>query len=164
MTLSRFTIHVSDDVLTDLRRRLTHSRFTEPSDAEPWKAGVDPSYLRGLMSYWADGFDWRSREASLNRYPQFTAEVAGCRVHFVRVPGVRADGAPPPLPLILTHGWPSAFVEMLPLVPALTDPVRHGGDPADAFDVVVPSLPGFLFSSLPAARRRARGSPDSGPS
>jgi pimeloyl-ACP methyl ester carboxylesterase len=149
VTLSPFTVAVPDETLSDLRQRLTRSRFAEPSAVEPWAAGVDPSYLRELVAYWIDGFDWRAREAELNRHPQFVADVAGCRVHFVRALGARTDDAPPPLPLILTHGWPSAFVEMLPLVPLLTDPARFGGEAADAFDVIVPSLPGFGFSGLP---------------
>jgi pimeloyl-ACP methyl ester carboxylesterase len=150
MTLTRFTIDVPDDVLADLRQRLERTRFTDSSDPRPWSAGVDPSYLRKLLGYWADGFDWRAREAELNRFPQFLADVDGCRVHFVHARGDRSDGNPAPLPLILTHGWPSAFTEMLPLIGLLTEPARHGADPADAFDVVVPSLPGFLYSDVPA--------------
>jgi pimeloyl-ACP methyl ester carboxylesterase len=149
MTLDRFTIDVPDEVLADLRLRLGRTRFTDPSDLPAWSAGVDPSYLRELLAYWATEFDWRDREAALNRFPQFLAEVGGRRVHFVHALGVRSADGPAPLPLILTHGWPSAFVEMLPLVPLLTDPARHGADPADAFDVIVPSLPGFLYSNLP---------------
>lgn len=149
MTLDRFTIDVPDEVLADLRQRLSRTRFTDPSEVTPWAAGVDPPYLRELLAYWAQEFDWRGREAALNRFPQFLAEVGGRRVHFLHALGVRRDGEPEPVPLILTHGWPSAFTEMLPLIPLLTDPAGHGGDPADAFDVVVPSLPGFLYSDLP---------------
>jgi pimeloyl-ACP methyl ester carboxylesterase len=146
MSVSSFRIDVSDDVLADLRTRIRRTRFTSASGSEPWAAGADPAYLRSLLDRWAGGFDWREAEAKLNRLPHHLADLGGQRIHFVHV---RAAGDRPALPLILTHGWPSSFVEMLPLVPLLTDPARFGGDPADAFDVVIPSLPGFLFSDLP---------------
>ncbi|WP_262286821.1 epoxide hydrolase family protein [Micromonospora sp. MA102] len=149
MTFSPFRIDVSDEVLDDLRARLARSRFTDRSGDQPWQAGTDPDYLRHLLSYWLDGFDWRAREAELNALPHYQAQIGGRRMHFLHVRGTRPEGAPAPLPLILGHGWPSSFVEMLPLVDRLTNPARHGGDPADAFDVVVPSLPGFLYSELP---------------
>ncbi|MEW2331538.1 epoxide hydrolase N-terminal domain-containing protein [Micromonospora chersina] len=149
MTFSPFRIDVSDEVLDDLRARLARTRFTDRSGDQPWQAGTDPDYLRNLVSYWADGFDWRAREAELNALPQYQAQIGGRRTHFLRVPGARPADAPAPLPLILSHGWPSSFVEMLPLVDRLTNPAKYGCDPADAFDVVVPSLPGFLYSELP---------------
>src|SRR5580698_9759542 len=145
MTVTPFQIHVSDDVLADLRARLTRTLFTSPSDSAYWAAGTDPGYLRDLVAYWADGFDWRAAEAALNAVPQFTAEVAGRTVHFAHLRGRRAEGGPAPLPLVLSHGWPGSFIEMLRVAPLLTDP----DDPADAFDVVIPSLPGFLYSDLP---------------
>jgi pimeloyl-ACP methyl ester carboxylesterase len=146
MSVSRFRIDVSDDVLADLRTRIRRTRFTTASDPRPWAAGTDPGYLRSLLEYWGGSFDWRKAERSLNLLPHYLADVSGGqRVHFVHVPAAGGGG----LPLVLTHGWPSSFVEMLPLVPLLTDPARHGGDPADAFDVIIPSLPGFLFSDLP---------------
>lgn len=146
MSVSPFRVEVPGEVLADLRDRLRRTRYAAPSDATPWAAGTDPSYLRSLVGEWA-GFDWRTAEDRLNRLPHFVADVAGRRVHFLHV---RAASGAPALPLVLTHGWPSSFVEMLPLVPLLTDPARHGGDPADAFDVVIPSLPGFLFSDPPS--------------
>ena len=149
MTFSPFRIDVSDEVLDDLRARLARTRFTDRSGDQPWQAGADPDYLRELLSYWLDGFDWRAREAELNALPHYQAQIGGRRMHFLRVPGARAAGAPAPLPLILSHGWPSSFVEMLPLVDRLTNPTKYGSDPAHAFDVVVPSLPGFLYSQLP---------------
>ncbi|GAA4485924.1 epoxide hydrolase [Actinoallomurus oryzae] len=149
MSVSPFRVDVSDDVLADLRDRIRRTRFTPASSPEPWAAGTDPDYLRSLLEHWADGFDWRKAEEELNRLPHHRADLGGQRIHFVHV---RAAGGRPALPLILTHGWPSSFVEMLPLVPLLTDPARFGGDPADAFDVVIPSLPGFLFSDLPPGR------------
>jgi pimeloyl-ACP methyl ester carboxylesterase len=141
-----FQIAVPDDALEDLQMRLSRTLFTTASGTSSWAAGTDPGYLRELVGYWAAGFDWRAAEGRLNAYPQYTAEVAGRRVHFVHLRGKRAEGAPAPLPLVLTHGWPSSFTEMLHLARLLTDPASYGGDPADAFDVVVPSLPGFLYS------------------
>jgi pimeloyl-ACP methyl ester carboxylesterase len=152
-----FRIFVADDVLDDLRARLARTRFTAASDSTYWAAGTDPGYLRELVAYWADGFDWRAAEARLNAYPQYTAEVAGRQVHFVHLRGNGARDAPAPLPLILTHGWPSSFVEMLRAAPLLADPASHGADPADAFDVVIPSLPGFLYSQLPPGPFTRRG-------
>ncbi|MET7862385.1 epoxide hydrolase family protein [Micromonospora taraxaci] len=145
MSVSSFRIDVSDAVLDDLRARLARTRFTDRSGTQPWQGGVDPDYLRDLVSYWHDGFDWRAREAELNAYPQHLALVGGRKLHFLHVRAARPAGAPAPLPLILSHGWPSSFVEMLPLVDRLTDPDRPGGP----FDVVVPSLPGFGFSEAP---------------
>jgi len=149
MTFSPFHIEIADEVLDDLRSRLHRTRFTSRSGDPAWRAGTDPDYLRDLVAYWADGFDWRSREAELNTRPQYLAQIDGQRLHFLHVPGKRPAGVPAPPPLILSHGWPSSFVEMQPLVDRLTRPAHHGGDPADAFDVVVPSLPGFLYSELP---------------
>lgn len=157
MTAERFRISVSDDVLQDLRERLHRTLFTTASDTNSWAAGTDPAQLRELVAHWADGFDWRKAETALNAYPHHIAEVAGRPVHFVHIRGRRAEGAPAPLPLIMTHGWPSSFVEMLRAAERLADPAAYGGDPADAFDVIVPSLPGFLYSALPDApftRRR----------
>jgi pimeloyl-ACP methyl ester carboxylesterase len=157
VTPEPFQICVSDDVLTDLRARLARSRFAAASDTTYWAAGTDPGYLRELVTYWAAGFDWRAAETALNAFPHCVAEVAGQRVHFVHIRGRRAPGAPAPLPLILTHGWPSSFVEMLAVAGLLADPAASGGDPADAFDVVIPSLPGFLYSELPARPFTRRG-------
>ncbi len=113
---------------------------------QDWSDGTDLTYLRELITYWRDAFDWRAQEARLNAFPQFLVSVGGYDVHVVHVRG----NGPSPLPLILSHGWPGSFVEMLDLVPRLTDPQRFGGDPRDAFDVVVPSLPGYGFSERPA--------------
>ncbi|WP_433417833.1 epoxide hydrolase family protein [Microtetraspora malaysiensis] len=157
MTAKPFQISVSDDVLNDLRARLARTLFTAASDTTYWAAGTDPGYLRELVTYWADGFDWRAAETALNAYPHHIAEIAGQQVHFVHLRGRGAEGAPAPLPLILTHGWPSSFVEMLRVAELLADPAGHGGDPADAFDVVIPSLPGFLYSELPQGPFTRRG-------
>jgi pimeloyl-ACP methyl ester carboxylesterase len=149
MTARSFRIRVPDDVLNDLRMRLARTRFTAASDPAFWAAGTDPGYLRELVTYWADGFDWRAAERALNTYPHYVAEVAGRRVHFVHLRAAASEGGPCPLPLIMTHGWPSSFVEMLQAGRLLADPASVGRDRADAFDVVIPSLPGFLYSELP---------------
>ena len=148
MDIQPFTIEVADDVLADLRRRLTATRWPDEVDDAGWDYGTNLTYLKGLVAYWRDGFDWRAQEATLNQYAQYRANVDGVGVHFVHERG----RGPHPLPLIITHGWPSSFAQMLKIVPLLTDPARYGGDPADAFDVVVPSLPGFGFSDRPRER------------
>src|ERR1700722_17508539 len=115
MTATPFQIRVPEETLSDLRQRLRRTAFTGASDPVAWKAGTDPGYLRGLVAYWADGFDWRAAESALNAYPHFTAEVAGRRVHFVHLRAQGGEGGPAAMPLILTHGWPSSFVELMPL-------------------------------------------------
>jgi pimeloyl-ACP methyl ester carboxylesterase len=129
-----FTVHVPDAELDDLRERITRTRWPQPAPGAPWSQGVELDYLRDLLAYWADGFDWRARECELNRYQHRVAEVDGVQIHFVhhRAPG---GGTP----LILTHGWPSTFAELLGLVDRL----------GDRFDLVVPSLPGYAFSRRP---------------
>ncbi|NUT36519.1 MAG: epoxide hydrolase [Hamadaea sp.] len=138
-----FAIDVPESVLADLRERLHRTRLPKAAPGEPWAAGTDPGYLGELVAYWRDEFDWRAAERRLNAYPQIMLEVNGTDVHAVHVRGERDDA----LPIVLTHGWPSTFAELLPLVPLLTEPSHHGGDPADAFHVVVPDLPGFGFSA-----------------
>ena len=138
-----FTIHIPDEVLQDLSHRLERTRLPRDSRGPAWSEGVDRDFLRDLVRYWSDGFDWRAHERALNRVPHFRADVEDVRLHFVHERG----RGPDPLPLLLTHGWPSTFYELLPLIPLLTNPGGHGGDPADAFDVVIPSLPGYAFSA-----------------
>jgi pimeloyl-ACP methyl ester carboxylesterase len=140
-----YLIDVTEEVLTDLRSRLAHTRWPAPLPHTGWTAGTDLGYLREFVEYWLGEFDWQARQRYLNSFPQFTAAVDGMRIHFIHQRGV----GPNPFPLVITHGWPSCFAEMLKLVPLLTDPAAHGGDPADAFDVVVPSLPGYGFSDRP---------------
>jgi pimeloyl-ACP methyl ester carboxylesterase len=130
-----FTIAVPDEVLTDLRERLERTRWPERAPGEPWRQGTDLDYLRELTAYWADGFDWRARERELNELPHFHATVDGVRIHFIHERSPSGNG----IPLILTHGWPSSFVELLALVPLLRD----------EFDLVIPSLPGYGFSERP---------------
>ncbi len=136
---------MDQEVLSDLRARILNTRWPDPAPGAPWGQGTDLGYLRGMLAYWADGFDWRARERELNGFAHFRVELDGVRIHFVHERAAHGRG----IPLILTHGWPSTFVEMLPLVPLLTDPGAHGID-GPAFDVVIPSLPGYGFSGRPA--------------
>jgi hypothetical protein len=138
-----FTIDVAQEVLDDLSERLERGRWPRDSRGPAWSEGADCDFLRHLVAYWRDGFDWRAQERALNRLAHFCADVEDVRLHFVHERG----RGPDPLPLILSHGWPSAFYEPVPLIALLTDPGGHGGDPADAFDVVISSLPGYGFSA-----------------
>ncbi len=138
-----FRIEVAQDALDDLRARLTNTRWPAASRVDGWSRGVPVEYLKTLADYWANGFDWRAQEAALNEIPQFLTDIDGQRVHFFHVRSPEPDA----LPLILTHGWPSSPVEFVKLIGPLTDPRAHGGDPADAFHVVMPSLPGYGFSN-----------------
>ena len=113
--------------------------------------GTDLAYLRSLVDYWRDGFDWRAQEAQLNALPQFTVAVGGIQLHFLHVPGI----GPSPMPLVVSHGWPGSVLEFHKLIPLLTDPARHGGDAADAFTVIAPSLPGLPSRSTPGQPRFA---------
>ncbi|MFY1669831.1 epoxide hydrolase family protein [Plantactinospora sp. WMMB334] len=140
--LEPFTLHVSEPELEDLRRRLRHTRWPTPIPAPGWTAGTEPETMARLLRYWADRFDWRIQEAAVNAVPQFTVPVGGARIHLVRL---RGEGGRP-MPILLTHGWPSTFLELTRLGDRLANPSRYGGDPADSFDVVIPSLPGFAFS------------------
>ncbi len=145
MRAEPFTVRVSEEVLADLRARIGNTRWPEAAPGAPWEQGTDLGYLRGLMAYWADGFDWRAQERWLNRFGQFRTEIEGTGVHFVHERARSGRG----IPLILTNGWPSCFAEFLPAVPWLTDPAAHGIS-GPGFDVVIPSLPGYGFSGRPA--------------
>jgi pimeloyl-ACP methyl ester carboxylesterase len=139
-----FTIDVPDEVLADLRDRLARTRWPDDPTGAPWAQGTDPAYLRRLVERWAAGYDWRAEERRLNGFAHHRAGLDGATVHFVHATAARGPG----IPLLLTHGWPSTFAEYLPLVPLLTDPAAHGLD-GPAFDVVIPSLPGYGFSPRP---------------
>lgn len=141
-----FTISVSDYVLDDLRNRLANSRFLDPLPYEGWRAGVDLAYLKDLADYWRNDFDWSKQERFLNSFPQFTASIEGQTIHYVHLRGK----GPNPMPIVMTHGWPSSFFELLKIAPLLADPAAHGADAQDSFDVVIPSLPGYTFSSQPS--------------
>jgi pimeloyl-ACP methyl ester carboxylesterase len=138
-----FTIHIPDADLDDLRARLERTRWPQALPGVGWERGVPVDYLRGLADYWANGFDWRAQERRLNAIPQFTTTIDGQQIHFLHVRSPEPDA----LPLVMTHGWPSSPVEFLDVIGPLTDPRAHGGDPADAFDLVIPSLPGYGFST-----------------
>ena len=137
-----FEIHVDDAVLDDLRDRLARTRFAPDLDGAGWEYGVPPGYLRELTEYWRHEYDWRAHEAGLNALEHFATRIDDQTIHFVHARSHRRDA----VPLLLTHGWPGSIVEFLDVIPRLTDPEAWGGDPGDAFHVVVPSLPGYGFS------------------
>nr|CAH60146.1 IssA protein [Streptomyces tenjimariensis] len=139
-----FTIAVDDAVLSDLTTRLERTRWPSPAPGAPWSQGADLGYLREIVTYWTEKFDWRAQERRLNTFAHHRTEIEDTRIHFVHHRAAHGEG----IPLILTHGWPSTFAELLPLVPLLTDPGAHGIE-GPAFDVVIPSLPGYCFSSRP---------------
>ena len=147
--LEPFALHVADDAIADLRARLARTRFPDQAPGAPWAYGSDVAYMQELVSYWRTDFDWRAQEARLNALPQYKSPLHGIDVHFLHVPGVGPD----PCPLLLAHGWPGSVFEFLELIPRLADPARFGGDPADAFTVVAPSLPGFGLSFAPGQPR-----------
>jgi microsomal epoxide hydrolase len=140
---------VSEEVLADLRERLARTRWPDEAPGSGWRYGSDLAYLRDVCVYWRERYDWRAHEARLNAFRQFTVPLAGIDAHFIHEPGV----GPNPLPLLLSHGWPGSVWEFNQLIPRLTDPARYGGDPADAFTVVAPSLPGYGFSYRPGQPR-----------
>ncbi|WP_435156319.1 epoxide hydrolase family protein [Amycolatopsis sacchari] len=147
MTPQPFTRRTSEEELSDLRARLRATRWPDAPEDAGWTLGADVAYLRELAGYWADGFDWAAREAELAALPRFRVRLGGLGIHFVHARAVAPAG--PALPLVLAHGWPDSFWRYTKVIPLLTDPGAHGGDPADAFDVVVPDMPGFGYSDHP---------------
>jgi len=145
MSVKQFTIQIKQEVLDDLNYRLDHFRWPDQLKDAGWERGTEIDYLRSLVSYWRNQFDWRKEESELNCLSQFHCDVDGIDVHFVHERGK----GPNPLPIILTHGWPDSFIRYQKIIPFLTDPARYGGDPEDSFDVIIPSLPGFGFSGRP---------------
>src|SRR5918993_2065888 len=137
-----FRVEVAQAELDDLRERLGRTRWPVEPGGVGWSRGVPVRYLRGLAEYWRTGYDWREHEERLNQLPQFTTTIDGAGLHFIHVRSPEAEATP----LLLIHGWPGSIVEFQELVGPLTDPAAHGGDPGDAFHVVIPSLPGFGFS------------------
>ncbi len=144
-----FRLHIPDEAIDDLRTRLQRTRFPDQTPGAPWAYGTDLAYLSQLVAYWASDFDWRAQEARLNAFPQFKVPLHGIDVHFLHVEGQ----GPKPYPLLLSHGWPGSVFEFLDIIPRLTDPARFGGDPADAFTVIAPSLPGYGLSFAPGQPR-----------
>ena len=140
--VERFEIRVEESVLEDLRRRLALTRFPDQIEGTSWEYGCPVDYLRELVEYWRDKYDWRAQEARLARLPHFRTRIDGQSIHFVHARSQHTDA----LPLLLVHGWPGSIVEFLDVVPRLTDPTTHGGESRDAFHVIAPSLPGYGFS------------------
>ncbi len=137
-----FRIDIPDAALEDLRDRLARTRWPDELPGAGWAYGVPLGYLRELAEYWRAGYDWRAQEARLNQFPQFITTIDGARVHFLHV----RSPEPQALPVVITHGWPGSVAEFLDVIGPLTDPGAHGGDPADAFHLVIPSIPGYGFS------------------
>jgi pimeloyl-ACP methyl ester carboxylesterase len=149
MTPLPFTLSITDDALADLKARLALTRFPDQAPDAPWAFGTDLSYIKTMVPYWKDKFDWRAQEAALNSFPQFKVAMPDVDLHYLHVPGK----GPSPMPLLLMHGWPGSVYEFIDIIPRLTDPARFGGDPADAFTVVAPSLPGYGLSFKPGQKR-----------
>lgn len=144
-----FTLQVGEQALVDLRARLALTRWPDEPPLEPWFSGTSVAYMRELVEHWRTRFDWREHEAALNRFRQFTVPIAGIDLHYIHEEG----RGPKPLPLLISHGWPGSVLEFRRLIPMLTDPAAFGADPADAFTVVAPSLPGFTLSFKPGQPR-----------
>jgi len=144
-SIKPFRVAVGDEVLDDLRSRLRNTRWPETELVNDWSQGAPLSWIQEICRYWADDYDWRSREALLNRFEQFTTEIDGLDFHFLHV----RSPHPEAMPLLITHGWPGSIVEFHKVIEPLTNPTAHGGDAADACHVVCPSLPGFGFSAKP---------------
>ena len=141
--IERFQISVPDEVLADLDRRLAQTRWTDDFANDDWRYGANVGYLKTLAAYWRETYEWRARERLMNAFSHFRTEIDGVPLHFIHERGK----GPAPVPLILSHGWPWTFWDYHKVIGPLTDPVAHGGDARDAFDVVVPSLPGYGFST-----------------
>ncbi len=142
MNIQPFKIAIAQATLNDLHERLARTRWPDEVEGVGWGYGTNLAYLKELTDYWQHAFDWRAQEARLNQFAHFTTDIDGHSIHFIYERGK----GPNPLPLILTHGWPDSFYRMHKIIPMLTDPERFGGNAADAFDVIVPSIPGFGFS------------------
>ena len=143
--ITPFRIEASEEELEDLKRRLRATRWPDRETVDDWSQGIPLAYVQEVCSYWAEKYDWRAREALLNELPQFRTEIDGCAIHFVHARSPHDDA----LPLVISHGWPGSIVEFHKVVGPLTDPTAYGGDAADAFHVVCPSLPGYGYSDKP---------------
>ncbi len=141
-----FRIDVPDEVIDDLRRRLTTTRWPEAEVVDDWSQGAPLAWIQDMCSYWSTGYDWRAREAMLNRFDQFITTIDGLDIHFVH----QRSPHPEAKPLVITHGWPGSIVEFHKVIEPFTDPTRHGGTADDAFHVICPTLPGFGFSGKPS--------------
>jgi pimeloyl-ACP methyl ester carboxylesterase len=148
MNIQPFHVRISQEILDDLRARLGRTRWPDEVSGACWDYGTNLSYMQELVGYWQTEFDWRAQEEALNRFAHFQADIDGLNIHFLHERGKGPD----PIPLIITHGWPGSFFQMVKIIPLLTDPANHGDDAADSFDVVVPSLPGYGFSDRPTTK------------
>jgi epoxide hydrolase len=144
--ITPFRIHATDEQLADLRRRLLVTRWPDKEPVPDWSQGMPLAYTQELCRYWVEGYDWRAREAQLNRFAQFMTCIDGVDIHFIHVRSKHAEA----LPLLMTHGWPGSIAEFHKVIEPLADPVAHGGAAADAFHMVCPALPGYGFSGKPA--------------
>lgn len=144
-----FQLQVPQSDIDDLKARLARTRLPEQPPGEPWLTGPDRGYMAQLLETWRDRFDWRAQEARLNAFAQYKLKLHGIDLHYLHVPGKGPD----PMPLLLSHGWPGSVYEFLKIIPMLTDPAAHGGDPRDAFTVIAPSLPGYGLSFTPGQPR-----------
>ena len=144
-----FRLHVGDDVIEDLKQRLARVRWPDEVPGNDWQYGAKLDYMKSLVEYWRNGYDWRRHEAQFNRFEQYKVKLAGIDLHYLRAEGK----GPKPMPLLLSHGWPGSVHEFHKIIPMLTDPASFGGDPADAFTVIAPSLPGYTFSFTPDQQR-----------
>lgn len=148
MATENFSIDVSSEILHDLYGRLKNTRWTRGKDSLHWEYGTNKSYLKDFVSYWIEEYDWKAQEKLLNTYPQYKCNIDDVDIHFYHIKGKGEN----PVPLILSHGWPDNFIRYQKVIPLLTDPARFGRDSNDSFDVVIPSLPGFGFSTFPDSR------------
>ena len=148
MAVQPFQIEVPESKLQDLQARLERTRWPDEIPDSEWDYGTNMAYLKELVEYWRTSFDWRAQERLINSFSHFKTQVDGLGIHFIHERGK----GPNPIPLVVTHGWPGTFFEMHKIIPLLADPASHGGDPADAFDVVAPSMPGYGFSDHPSQR------------
>jgi pimeloyl-ACP methyl ester carboxylesterase len=149
MTPTPFHLHVPESAIADLRERLARTRLPDQAPGEPWAYGTDLAWMREFTAYWLHEFDWRAQEARLNAWPLLSVPLAGIDLRYLHMQGVGSR----PMPLLLSHGWPGSLFEFMELIPRLTDPARFGGDPADAFTIVAPSLPGYGLSYAPGQPR-----------
>ena len=142
MAVQPYKIEIPDSVLDDLKSRLERTRWPDELPGTGWDYGSNLDYVKELVEYWRTKFDWHAQEKLINSFSHFKSEVDGLNIHFIHEKGK----GPNPMPLVITHGWPGTFFEMYKVIPMLSDPASHGGDPDDAFDVVAPSMPGYGFS------------------
>jgi pimeloyl-ACP methyl ester carboxylesterase len=146
--IETFRVRIDDSVLEDLRNRLARTRFPDQLEGTEWEGGMPIGYLRELVEYWCDSYDWRAQERRLNEFEHFRTRIEGQSIHFIHARSPHPDA----FPLVITHGWPGSVVEFLDVIPRLTDPQAYGGRSADAFHVIAPSLPGYGFSEPPRTR------------